>query len=84
MSGKNYPVQGGGHINELQFAANSIAVAEVAGKKICVGRYNDKLFAFAYKCHMRRHSGYRIYLMPGHMWFIRYPGISSACRMAGM
>ncbi|MBK6936305.1 MAG: nitrite reductase (NAD(P)H) small subunit [Chitinophagaceae bacterium] len=39
-----------GHINELQFAANSIAVAEVAGKKICVGRYNDKLFAFAYKC----------------------------------
>jgi nitrite reductase/ring-hydroxylating ferredoxin subunit len=37
-------------INELKFAANHIAVVETAGKKICVGRHNGKLYAFAYKC----------------------------------
>jgi nitrite reductase/ring-hydroxylating ferredoxin subunit len=35
---------------ELDFAANNIAVVETAGKKICVGRHNGKLYAFAYKC----------------------------------
>ena len=39
-----------GHINELAFAANNIAVAEVEGKKICVGKFQEKLFAFAYNC----------------------------------
>ena len=29
---------------------NDIAVATVHGKKICLGRYRDTLFAFAYKC----------------------------------
>jgi nitrite reductase/ring-hydroxylating ferredoxin subunit len=38
------------HINELPFAENNIAVVEVNGKKICIGKYSDKLFAFAYKC----------------------------------
>ncbi|MBL7738143.1 MAG: Rieske 2Fe-2S domain-containing protein [Chitinophagaceae bacterium] len=38
------------HINELDFATNGIAVAEMDGKKICVGRFNDFLFAFAHKC----------------------------------
>ena len=38
------------HINELNFSNNNIAVAEVDGKKICIGKYNDKIFAFAYKC----------------------------------
>lgn len=38
------------HINELDFAANGIAVAELDGKKICIGKFNDRLFAFAYKC----------------------------------
>ena len=38
------------HINELNFAENNIAVTEVAGKKICVAKYNDGLHAFAYKC----------------------------------
>ncbi len=37
-------------INELDFAANHIAVVETGGKKICVGRYNGGLYAFAYKC----------------------------------
>lgn len=38
------------HINELDFADNNIAVTEVTGKKICIAKFNDKIFAFAYKC----------------------------------
>ncbi|MEI9808216.1 MAG: Rieske (2Fe-2S) protein [Bacteroidota bacterium] len=38
------------HINELEFAANNIAVVEVNGKKICIGRYQESIFAFSYKC----------------------------------
>jgi 3-phenylpropionate/trans-cinnamate dioxygenase ferredoxin subunit len=34
----------------LAYADNNIAVTEVNGKKICVGRFNDGLFAFAYQC----------------------------------
>ena len=34
----------------LDFADNHIAVVETAGKKLCIGRYQDKLYAFAYKC----------------------------------
>ena len=38
------------HINELVFADNNIAVAELKGKKICIAKYKDNVFAFAYKC----------------------------------
>ena len=38
------------HINELDFAANNIAVTEIDGKKICIARFNETAFAFAYKC----------------------------------
>jgi 3-phenylpropionate/trans-cinnamate dioxygenase ferredoxin subunit len=38
------------HINELDFAENNIAVAELNGKKICIARWKDQVFAFAYKC----------------------------------
>lgn len=38
------------HINELGFASNNIAVVEVKGKKMCIGKYNDTVFAFAFKC----------------------------------
>jgi 3-phenylpropionate/trans-cinnamate dioxygenase ferredoxin subunit len=38
------------HPNELDFAENNIAVTEVRGKKICIGRFNEEYFAFAYKC----------------------------------
>src|SRR5258706_7763407 len=38
------------HLNELDFADNNIAIAEADGKKICIARYNDNIFAFAYKC----------------------------------
>jgi len=32
------------------FSENHIAVAEVNGRKICIGRHRDTLYAFAYKC----------------------------------
>lgn len=38
------------YIHELNFGSNHIAIAEMEGKKICVGRHNDNYFAFAYKC----------------------------------
>lgn len=38
------------HINELDFAENNISVTEVKGKKICIAKFKDKVFAFAYKC----------------------------------
>jgi nitrite reductase/ring-hydroxylating ferredoxin subunit len=38
------------HPNELSWAENGIAVAELKGKKICLGRFKDEIFAFAYKC----------------------------------
>lgn len=38
------------HINELDFAANNLAVTEVKGKKICIAKWQDQVFAFAFKC----------------------------------
>lgn len=38
------------HVNELDFATNHIAVVEVKGRKICIGRHNGVAFAFSYKC----------------------------------
>lgn len=38
------------YLQELDFADNNIAVAEVKGKKICIARFGEKVFAFAYKC----------------------------------
>ena len=38
------------HINEIDFAGNNIAVIEINGKKICLGKFNETVFAFAYKC----------------------------------
>jgi len=38
------------HEDELEFASNQIAVIELKGKKICIGKYKDELFGFAYKC----------------------------------
>ena len=37
-------------INELEFADNNIAVTELQDKKICIGKYNEMAFAFAFKC----------------------------------
>lgn len=34
----------------LPFAANDIAVVEVDSKKICIGRYKNNFYAFAYLC----------------------------------
>lgn len=38
------------HINEIDFAENNIAVADMQGKKICIGKFHEGFFAFAYKC----------------------------------
>jgi 3-phenylpropionate/trans-cinnamate dioxygenase ferredoxin subunit len=38
------------HIGELPFADNDIAIAEVEGKKICVAKFKEDVFAFTYKC----------------------------------
>jgi nitrite reductase/ring-hydroxylating ferredoxin subunit len=35
---------------ELPFSDNHIAVVEVKGKTICIGRHQQQLFAFASKC----------------------------------
>lgn len=37
-------------VEEIVFASNNIAEADADGKRICVARYKDELFAFAYKC----------------------------------
>jgi nitrite reductase/ring-hydroxylating ferredoxin subunit len=36
--------------SELDFSPHHIAVIEVNHKKICIGRYNTMLYAFAYTC----------------------------------
>jgi nitrite reductase/ring-hydroxylating ferredoxin subunit len=38
------------HINELDFADNNITVVETDGKKMCIGKFKEEVFAFAYKC----------------------------------
>ena len=35
---------------EIEFQANNMATVEVNGKKIGMGRFNGRIFAFAYKC----------------------------------
>jgi len=37
-------------INDLDFASNNIAVLELKGKTICIGKTAAGIFAFAYKC----------------------------------
>jgi nitrite reductase/ring-hydroxylating ferredoxin subunit len=38
------------HINEIDFAENNIAVVKVDNRKICIGKFQDNYFAFAYTC----------------------------------
>ena len=37
-------------ISEIDFGANNIAEREVGDKKICLGKFNDMIFAFAAVC----------------------------------
>jgi len=37
-------------LGEVAFASNNIAVVDLDGKNICIGKFNDGFFAFAYKC----------------------------------
>ena len=51
MSEKNYTWHKiADHIDDLNFADNNIDVVEIKGKKICIGKFKEGLFAFAYKC----------------------------------
>ncbi len=51
MADKNYTWHKiADHLHELNFSDNHIALAEVKGKKICLGQYNNRLFAFTWKC----------------------------------
>ena len=38
------------NLGEVEFAANNIAVIDLDGKNICLGKFNNALFAYAYKC----------------------------------
>lgn len=38
------------NIDDLDFATNKIAVIELKGKNICIGKAGSGVFAFAYKC----------------------------------
>lgn len=52
-------------VNELQFNDQNLAEVEIAVRKFCIGRFENKLFAFAPKCpHASAHfiNGY-IYAM---------------------
>ncbi|HEY8399263.1 MAG TPA: nitrite reductase (NAD(P)H) small subunit [Flavihumibacter sp.] len=37
-------------LDEIAFGSNQIALVELDGHPICLGRYRDQLFAFAHKC----------------------------------
>ncbi|MCX8018979.1 MAG: Rieske (2Fe-2S) protein [Chitinophagaceae bacterium] len=45
------------YIHEPDFAENQIALVSVNGKKICIARVGESLFAFAHKCP---HAGGRL------------------------
>lgn len=51
MSAKKYKwVKVAESVAELDFGANAIAVADLDGRAICIGRHGEGLFAFAHKC----------------------------------
>jgi 3-phenylpropionate/trans-cinnamate dioxygenase ferredoxin subunit len=37
-------------LQQIEFGANNIAVAELNGKKICIGKFKDQLYAIAFHC----------------------------------
>lgn len=38
------------NINQIDFAENNIAIIDVRGKKICIGKFKENIFAFVCKC----------------------------------
>jgi nitrite reductase/ring-hydroxylating ferredoxin subunit len=38
------------YLNDLDFSNNNIAVAQMNGKKVCIAKFKEEVFAFAYKC----------------------------------
>ena len=37
-------------LGEVEFAANNIAIVDLDGKNICLGKFKDAFYAFAFKC----------------------------------
>ena len=37
-------------VEQINFDSNNITEVEAGGKRICIARHNNELFAFAYKC----------------------------------
>ena len=51
MTGKKYKWHKvADSLGEIEFASNNIAVVELNGKNICMGKFNDAFFAFVYNC----------------------------------
>lgn len=38
------------HVNEIQFTENNIGVIEFEDKKVCIAKFQGRLYAFAHKC----------------------------------
>ncbi len=38
------------HVSDMDFGGCNVAVAEADGKKICIARFRDELFAIAFSC----------------------------------
>lgn len=38
------------HINEIDFPDNNISLVQVNGKKMCIARYKEEVFAFTNSC----------------------------------
>lgn len=47
-----------GNISEINFNANGLAEIDVKGKKICIAKHNNQLFACTQKCP---HAGAALY-----------------------
>ena len=38
------------HLDEISFSSNNMSEVEAGGKNLCLGRFNNQVFAFARKC----------------------------------
>ena len=37
-------------LSDIKFGANNIALVELEGRPVCIGKFKDQLFAFAHEC----------------------------------
>ena len=50
ISDKNGWLKIAGSVHEIVFGATGIAELEAGGKRFCITKYDESLFAFAHKC----------------------------------